>query len=344
MRFYNLIFLYVAFFTIPILILFYIYVFKRKKTAYNLFGNIELLQKINQTLNLERQYLKAGLLIASVFFILFALARLQFGTKMIKAKRSGIDVIIALDVSLSMQTEDMIPNRLEVAKREISKFSGMLMGDRLGLVVFSGNSFMQCPLTLDYGAFKMFLDVLDINTVPVPGTAIGKAISTATEAFSQKERKHKVLILFTDGEDHESNAIEKAEEAAKQGIKIYTIGIGSSKGDPIPMKDEHGKIAGYKKDREGNVVMSRLDETTLKKIALITGGKYYHATHQEIELEKILTEISYMEKKELSSGFYRYYEERYAYPLFLAFMLLTVEFFLPESGTVKSNMKKGNKK
>ncbi|MBI5416561.1 VWA domain-containing protein [Candidatus Poribacteria bacterium] len=330
MRFQSEYFLYSLAIIIPALIILYVYIFRRKQRDYNSFGNFELLSKTNPYLNIERQYWKAGILILSVFFMLIAIARPQYGTKMVEVKRKGIDIIVAIDVSMSMQTEDMKPNRLEVAKREISKFSDMLEGDRLGLIVFAGEAFMQCPLTLDYSAFKMFLDVLDVNTVPVPGTAIGKAISTAIGSFSEKERKHKVLVLFTDGEDHESNPIEAAEEAAKQGVKIYTIGIGSTKGDPIPVKDDHGKVVGYKKDRDGNIVMSRMDDNTLKKIALLTGGKYYYASRQEIELERILKEISQMEKKELSSGFFRHFEERYIYPLILALILLIAEFFISE--------------
>ncbi|MBI4650719.1 VWA domain-containing protein [Candidatus Desantisbacteria bacterium] len=339
MRFYNIYILYsTLFFAVPALIFFYIYTFRRKKKDYGLFGNILLLQKINLSLNLNRQYWKAGLLITAVFFIGLSLSRPQFGTKMVEIKRRGIDVIVALDVSLSMQAEDMKPNRLEVAKKEIAKFSDMLEGDRLGLAVFAGDAFIQCPLTLDYSAFKMFLDVLDINTVSVPGTAIGEVISTATQAFSQKELKHKVLILLTDGEDHESNPIKAAEEAVKQGVKIFTIGIGSAKGDPIPIKNTEGKITGYKKDRDGKVVMSSLDETTLRKIALITGGKYYHASTSEIELEKIMKEISQIEKKELSSGFFRHYEERFVYPLFIGLVLLIIDFFVNEDKIVISKV------
>ncbi|MBI5207598.1 MAG: VWA domain-containing protein [Candidatus Firestonebacteria bacterium] len=342
MRFYDMKFLYFLILFIPALIAFYVYVFRRKKEGYNLFGNMELLKKTNITLKLERQYRKAGLIVGSIFFLILALARPQFGTKLVEIKRKGIDVVVALDVSLSMHAEDMKPNRLEVAKREIAKFSDMLEGDRLGLVVFAGNAFIQCPLTLDYSAFKMFLEILDTDSVPVPGTAIGTAITKAASAFSQKERKHKVLILFTDGEDHETNPIERAEEAAKQGVKIYTIGIGSSKGDPIPIKDNYGKTIGYKKDRDGKIVMSGLDENTLKKIALLTGGKYYHASSSEIELEKILKEISSMEKKELSSGLYRHYEERFYYFLFFSLILLVIEFFIKEQIGINNRVKNGD--
>jgi Ca-activated chloride channel family protein len=185
-------------------------------------------------------------------------------------------------------------------------------------------------LTLDYGAAKMFLDVLNPNLIPEPGTAIGEAIRTAQQAFVQKERKYKVLILITDGEDHDTDPIGAAKEAAREGIRIYTIGIGSLDGEPIPLRGPNGQLLGYKKDESGQVVVSRLDETTLQKIALETNGKYYHGTAGGLELDRIYDEISQMEKKGLKGEYQTQYEDRYQYPLFLGLLLVLVEFILPE--------------
>ncbi|MDP2911255.1 MAG: VWA domain-containing protein, partial [Candidatus Omnitrophota bacterium] len=181
---------------------------------------------------------------------------------------------------------------------------------------------------LDYGAAKMFLSVIEPGMMPKPGTAIGDAIRTAIKGFSRKERKHKVLVLFTDGEDHDTNPIDAANEAKKEGIIIYTVGIGTKKGEPIPLADETGKVSGYKKDAKDGVVMTRLDEDMLQKIALITDGKYYNATPSEFELDKIYDEISRMEKKELSSRLYTQYEDRFQYFLSIAFILLCIEFII----------------
>jgi len=267
---------------------------------------------------------------------MFSLARPQLGTRLTLMKREGVDIVIAMDCSLSMLAEDFRPSRLEKAKQEVNGLISRLRGDRVGLVAFAGAAFIQCPLTLDYSAAQMFLDIIDHRLIPQPGTAVGEAIRTSIKAFNQKERKYKVLILLTDGEDHDSDPLEAAEEAAAEGIRIYAIGIGSVQGEPIPMRNKRGKITGYKKDEEDNVVVSKLDETTLQKIALITGGKYYHATSGEMELDKIYDDISKMEKKELEGKLMTQYEDRYQIFLFLSILLLTVEFLISERRSRKA--------
>lgn len=264
------------------------------------------------------------------FFLLFSLARPQLGTKLTLMKREGVDIVIALDCSFSMLAEDFKPNRLEKAKQEVKGLIARMQGDRVGLVAFAGVAFVQCPLTIDYSAAQMFLEIMDINLIPQPGTAIGDAIRTSIKAFNQKERKYKVLILLTDGEDHDSDPLKAAEEAAQEGIRIYAIGIGSTQGEPIPLRNEREDVTGYKKDEEGSVVVSKLDEITLQKIALTTGGKYYHATSGEMELDKIYDDISKMEKKELEGKLTVQYEDRYQYFLFISVLLLVAEFLLSE--------------
>jgi Ca-activated chloride channel family protein len=218
---------------------------------------------------------------------------------------------------------------LEKAKYEVSKLIDILEGDRIGLVAFAGIAHVQCPLTLDYSAAKLFLRLMDVDLIPQPGTAIGDAIRESMKAFNQKERKHKVLILITDGEDHESKPIEAADEAAAEGIKIFTIGLGSPQGVPIPLYDRYGNSAGFKKDRDGNVVTTKLDVTTLQTIAFNTGGEYYISTAGETELRKIYEKINEMEKKELTSKQFSQYEDRFQIFVILALVVLIIETFLP---------------
>jgi Ca-activated chloride channel family protein len=260
-----------------------------------------------------------------------ALSRLQFGTHLELLKREGIDLIIAVDVSNSMLVRDMTPNRLEKAKQEVLSIIDRLQGDRIGLVAFAGEAFTQCPLTLDYAAARLLLGVMDTDAVTVQGTSLTAAIETAARSFNTDEKKHKVLLLLTDGEDHQGDAEDAAEEARKQGVKIYTVGIGSVNGEPIPMLDRQGNQVGFRKDPEtGDVILSKLDETTLQKIALATGGKYYHATAGEMELDRIFDEISKLEKKELEGSLVTKYEDRYQYPLLIALFILIGEYFVSE--------------
>ena len=329
-------FIYVLLILLPLLIVFYWFVFRMKKKAKERFGNLALIEKLSLSFSPKKQRRKVDLMLLGVLFLLFSLARPQVGTKLTLMKREGVDIVIAMDVSLSMMAEDIKPNRLEKAKQEVNGLISRMRGDRVGLVAFAGISFIQCPLTLDYSAAKMFLNIIDINLIPQPGTAIGDAIRTSIQAFNQKERKYKVLILLTDGEDHDSDPLGAAEEASKEGIRIYTIGIGSVRGEPIPIKDNRGQVTGFKKDKGGSVVVSRLDEVTLQKVALTTGGKYYHATSGEMELDKIYDEISKMEKKELEGKLLTQYEDRYQYFLLISVILLCVEFLLSERRSKKA--------
>ena len=285
---------------VPVLIVLYWFAFRAKRRAMERFGKSELLEKLTRSVSRKKQVWKAVLITLAFTGLILAFARPQLGTRMRTVEREGQDILIALDVSLSMLAEDIKPNRLEKAKHEIASLIDRMEGDRIGLIAFAGKAFVQCPLTLDYGAAKMFLDVMDSNLIPVPGTAVGEAIQKAITSFVEKERKHKVLILITDGEDHVGKPVEMAAAASKEGVVIYCVGIGSSKGVPIPMKNERGEMTGFKKDENGEVVMTKLDELTLEKVALETGGKYYRASPGEVELEKIYDDIGMMEKKALA--------------------------------------------
>jgi len=320
---------------IPVLIFFFVIVFRNKQKALALFGNLNLIQHLSQSVSSKRQIWKTVLLILAAGSLILAFSRPQLGTKLRTVKREGQDIMIALDVSLSMMAEDIKPNRLEKAKHEINSFIDKLEGDRIGLIAFSGKAFVQCPLTLDYGAAKMFLEVMDKELIPVPGTAMGEAIQKAVASFVEKERKHKVLILITDGEDHIGKPLEIAKAAAKEGVVIYTVGIGSVQGVPIPLYDERGNQKGFKKDRQGEVVMTKLDELTLEKIALETGGKYYRASPGEAELDRIYDDIFKMEKKALASKQYAQFEDRFQYLLGFAMFLLILELLIPERRKLK---------
>jgi len=272
---------------------------------------------------------KSVLFIIAYSLLVIALADPQIGQTLEEVKREGVDIIVALDVSLSMKAEDISPNRLEKAKHEVSKLIDLLEGDRVGLVAFAGMAHVQCPLTLDYSAAKLFLRMMNTDLIPQPGTAVGDAIEKSVKAFNQKERKYKVLILITDGEDHESDPIKAAEEAAAEGILIFTIGLGSPQGVPIPMYDRYGNASGFKKDRQGNVVTTKLDVTTLQKIAYLTNGKYYISSAGETELKEIYDEVNQLEKKELTSRQFSQYEDRFQIFIILALLVLIVETFLP---------------
>ncbi len=328
MRFANPYSLYL-FLLIPILISFYIFVFKQKKKSLALFGNPELIKNLMASTSKTKQIIKTILILTSFLFLILALAGPQIGTKLVQVKRKGLDIIIAIDTSLSMTAEDIKPNRLAKAKMELESLIDQLQGDRIGIIAFAGTAFVQCPLTLDYQAAKMFLNLINTDLIPQPGTSIGEAIKLAINSFSQKERKYKVLILLTDGEDHHSPPLKASDEAKKEGIKIYTIGFGSLKGELIPLYDERGDIISFKKNKKGAAVMSKLDEMTLRKIALNTGGKYYRATAGELEVEHLYKDISRLEKKELQSKFFSQYEDRFQYFLAVCLLLLFIELLLP---------------
>lgn len=320
---------------IPLLILFFIWSFKKKNKLLKRVGDEELIAQLSRLVSHRKQVWKVILIFVAVIVLIFALANPQLGTKLEDVKRKGVDIFIALDVSKSMLAEDIPPNRLEKAKHEISTFIDRLEGDRIGLICFSGIAFVQCPLTLDYSAAKLFLSDIDSDIIPQPGTSIGKAISTGMHSFVTKELKHKVFILITDGEDHGSDPVAVAKEAAKEGVIIYTIGIGSPQGAPIPEFDAHGNRTGYKKDREGRIVISKLDVLTLEKIAFETGGKYYISSTGESELERIYQEIAAMEEKELSSRQFTQFEDRFQIFLVFALIILLIETLLGERRKIK---------
>ena len=310
---------------LPVLAALFVSLFRRRRRALAAFGDLPLVIRLTASASTERRVIKAALVLASAFFLVLALARPQWGASLETVSRRGIDIIIAVDTSLSMMAEDVAPNRLAQARAAISSLLDLLEGDRVGLVAFAGSAYVACPLTLDYAAASMFVDVLDTELIPVKGTAIAAAIRKATEAFKTEDRRYKVLILITDGEDHEGDVSGAAKAASEAGVIIYTVGVGSPGGQPIPLRDRRGTITGYKEDSELRKVTSRLGESNLEEIATATGGRYYRSTAEGIELRRIYEEIGGMDRKTMSSRMQSAYEERYPIPLGLALALLAID-------------------
>jgi Ca-activated chloride channel family protein len=297
----------------------------RRRRLLRRIGQADLVERLVETPGGGRWALRVGLVLTAATFLALALARPQWGDKLEEVHRNGLDVMIAMDVSASMLAEDVKPNRLARAREEVAALIDSLEGDRVGLVAFAGEAYVACPLTLDYSAAKIFLDVLDPSLIPVPGTAIAAAIRKSTAAFGGKDKRFKVLVLITDGEDHEGNVVAAAREAASQGVVLYTLGVGSGAGSPIPLREEDGSVKGYKKDREGKVVTSRLDPVTLAEIAEAAGGQYLPLTAEGREIRVIQDRIAGMEHRQIGARFIITHEERYQIPLVLALGALILE-------------------
>lgn len=329
MRFANIQAAYL-FWLIIALVGFFFLVNSRRKKILESFADKSLLATLLVSFDNRKYRLKQVLIITAFFLMVFALMRPQWGFKWQEIKRKGLDILVAVDVSKSMRAEDIKPNRLERTKLVLADFVKHLKGDRIGLIAFSGSAFVQCPLTVDYSGFLLSTETLDINTIPKGGTSISSAVRQAIESYEGGLKKYKVLIIITDGEDHEGDPVKAAESAQKEGIKIFCIGIGTSEGELIPITDENGNKA-FLKDRNGAVVKSRLDEAALQKIALATGGSYVRASAKEFGLELIYKEkLSGMEKRELETKMAKQYEERFQVPLAMSFLLLAVEFLLSD--------------
>ena len=313
-----------------IMALAYIVFYKNRQNAIKKFVQAELMDSIVSSVSKRKQKIKACFVITALLFIVFSLVQPKWGYHWEDVERRGIDIVVAVDTSRSMLADDIKPNRLQAAKREINDLINVIDGDRVGLVAFAGTAFLQCPLTLDYGAFNLFLDDINTNLIPVGGTSFGEAIKKSMSAFSAKLKKHKAIVLITDGEDHQGNAMEMAKAAKEQGIVIYTVGVGKKEGAYIKLKDGKGNET-LLKDREGKVVKSRLDEILLNKIALETGGAYTPAYGIQWGLANIYTNIiANMEEKQLGGRKIKLYENRFQIPLFIALILITLESLIGE--------------
>ena len=322
-----------ALYIIPVLIILYLLYRKNRVKLLERFSERKLHNVLFPSFSGVKNTIKFSLIIVSLIFLIIAAANPQVGTKMEEVKQTGIDVFILLDVSLSMQAEDIKPNRLEKAKYQIANLINRLRGDRIGLVIFSGEAYVQFPLTTDYSAANLFLSAVDFSSVPQPGTAIASAISLALKSFNKDVPTEKVIIIITDGEDHEGDISNVVTEANTAGIKIFTIGLGSTGGSPIPVYNARGEQTGFKKDKEGNVVLTKLDEETLKQIASLSEGEYFRGSNYEDHLDKIYEDLSELDKAEFGVKKVTDYEDRFYYFLVPAIFLLLFEFFLSERKT-----------
>lgn len=308
---------------IPVFFVIQAVVLKLRKRKIRKFGDEELVEQLMPSYSRAKVWLRLSLFSLAFLFFSLGMARPQMGAVLKEHTARGAEVMIVLDVSNSMLAEDYSPNRLERAKLAISRVVDKLRDDRIGLVVFAGNSFVQLPITTDYVSAKMFLNSISTGSVPIQGTAMGEAISTALRSFSAQSDKSRAIIVITDGENHEDDPVAAAEQAASMGVRVFTIGVGSPQGTMIPLED-----GGYLEDREGNPVVTRLDDKVLQDVAAAGKGLYIHAGNREFGLEPIINEIARMDDEEYSSIVFEEYDELYMYFLAVAFFFLLIEMLV----------------
>jgi Ca-activated chloride channel family protein len=327
-RFGNSEYLYALVIIPLVIILFLVGMYLRKRSLRG-FGDMGLLSQLMPYVSRVRPVVKFILLILALTSVIFALADPQFGSKLEKVERKGVELIIALDVSNSMLAEDIQPSRLERARRAISQMLDRLHNDRIGLIVFAGGAYVQVPLTTDYSAVKMYLSSITPGIVPRQGTAIGSAIDLAVESFDYDSGLEKALIVITDGENHQGNVVDAAEAAREKGIIIHAVGMGTPQGAPIPVRKEEGEVV-YQKDQDGNTVISKLDEGTLEKLAAEGNGMYLRTNNARTGLNELLDEISQMNRKEIESKVYSDYQHRFQYLVGLALLFLFLDLMILE--------------
>lgn len=318
---------------LPVVALLFIVMMAWKKRVRKNFGDLELLKKMAPEKSINKtgfRFIAALLIITSLSF---ALVNPKVGTSLEKVKREGVDIVFALDVSKSMLAEDIAPNRLQKAKQIISRTLDELVSDRVGIIIYAGQAYPQLPITTDYGAARLFLKSVDTDLIPSQGTAIAEAVDLATQYFDDEDQKNRVLVLLSDGEDHEKGYEDAAEEAANNGISIFTIGIGTTQGAPIPDINSKGYQRGFKKDRDGEIVVSQLNPELLKQIAEEANGDYFNGKDIPKTVEFLMTTIEGMEKKEFESQVFSDYEDQFQWFLGLALFLLVVDIFILERKT-----------
>jgi Ca-activated chloride channel family protein len=314
--------------TILLLTLVYFWARSKRKKQIAAIGDAHLVKQLMPDKSNSKNGIKFMLLLFALAFLIVGLANPQVGSKQETVTRKGVDIIIALDLSESMLANDIQPYRLEKAKMYISKLLNKFQNDRVAFIVFAGNAYLQMPLTVDYSAFDLYLKNVNTKMLPTQGTAIGEAINLAEQAFDAGENKHKALIIISDGENHDENALQLAKDAHKNGTIIFTVGVGTPKGVPIPILNEQGQEIGRKKDSDGSIVLSKLNEKMLQEIALAGGGNYYRLAGINEEIKNIMSEISTMETKEIQEQVYTDYEDQFQFFLFFAMILIVIELFI----------------
>lgn len=310
---------------LPLTAVTFVVVYRKRRQALARFAENQLLNRLTPEGSRGRRVIKAVFCLAALGCMLLALAGPRWGSHYQEVTRKGVDIVIALDVSPSMLVEDIKPDRLERAKREITDFLKVVQGDRVGLVAFSGAAYTQCPLTLDYGAVMMFLNILHPDHIPVPGTDLGAAIQGAMKAFDPKSETDKVILLITDGEDNEERGLDAARDAARKGTKVFIFGMGDPAGGPIPASQ-----GGFVKDEKGELVLSKLNEVGLQEMAAVTGGEYVRSMAGDLDLDLLYFD-GIKQKTDaavVKSGKIKVYEERFFIFTVAAFLLLLLEGFI----------------
>ena len=311
--------------TIPVFVITYIVYTKRKQRQLTEFGDPELMAQLMPDASKSRPIWKFGMLIVALILLIVAAARPQYGQKEKTVKRQGIEVMVALDISNSMLAEDVAPNRLDRAKQMLSKMIDNMVDDKVGLVVFAGDAFTQLPITCDYVSAKMFLNTISPTLIPTQGTAIGAALQTAITSFgAQESEAGRAIILITDGENHEDDAIAAAKKANELGMQVFVIGIGKPEGAPIPKPGTND----YFKDRAGQVVVSRLNEEMCQQIAVAGNGAYVRCDNTNTAMRALQQELDRIATTELESTVYADYNEQYQSFVLIALLLLAIEFFI----------------
>jgi Ca-activated chloride channel family protein len=316
---------------IPVVVVLYILYLNWRKSKINKLGNPDLLKHLVKGRIAGRSTTRMVLLIVALFFGIVGLANLQKGAQTEKAERKGVDVFFALDVSKSMLAKDVQPDRLTRAKQLIESMMNQMVNDRVGLVVFAGKSYLQVPLTTDVSASKMLLETVNPNMIPTQGTVLGDALDLANQSFSQKERKFKSIILISDGEDHDEHALEAARNAAKEGVVIHTIGIGSPQGSTI----FDPEINGPKLDENGQPVITKLNEEELKSLAQASGGTYTHLTNTKQAADKLTSLVDSMESRSFGSVTFTDYDSYFQYFIAVALLLIIAEWLIPAASLLK---------
>ena len=318
---------------IPAMIVVFLMVLWWKKHTQSKFSDLNLLQKIAPNSSNFKSALKVGMLLIGIAFLIISLTNPKMGTKLKTVKREGVDVVFALDVSKSMLAEDIAPNRLDKSKQLVTQIINNLASDRVGIIAYAANAFPQLPITTDYAAAKMFLQQMNTDMLSSQGTAINAAIELAETYFDNEEQTNRVLIIISDGEDHfGESAVRAAEEASEKGLRIFTIGVGDIKGGPIPIK-RNGVILNYKKDRQGETVITRLNEENLKSIASQANGVYINGKNTNEVVETIRDILNQMDKTEFEAKEFADFKDQFQWFLAFAIGLLFIDIFLLERKT-----------
>lgn len=315
---------------VPVTLCFFGFIWWRNNKI-NLLGDDTLVQELIPQASKTKHFSKFILVVLALLFLVFGILDPLIGVKYEKVKREGVDIIVAMDISKSMMAEDIKPSRLIRAKMFVSKFLDKLSNDRFGLIFFAGRAYLQMPLTIDYGAGKMYLANASTDLIPTQGTSIAEAVNMARKSFKSTEKKHKVLIVITDGEDHEGADMEAIEEATKEGIIVHTVGVGTEEGAPIPIGNGL-----FKKDNQGNTVITKLNIQMIKDLANKGNGKAYVLNQGNEPIIEILNDVEKMEKKGFEERVFTDFEHQFQYFLLIAFGLMVIEFLISDKKSLIS--------